>query len=591
MTTMLILLALLLASAVVFAWVRLFLWQRGAPEGLRSKGWRFALLLALQPLCAGLLYLTLAPPALTLATAGELIVATRGASSLAIREGGQRVVTLPEAPRVAGAERAPDLATALRRHPEARRLRVIGSGLEARDIGAARGRAIAFDPPRLPRGLVELAAPDRVAPGAEFRVGGRVEDAAGGTAELLDPGGRKLDQMLLPASGRFALTGAARVPGVAQFTVRVRDARRGIVDEAEVPLWTADRQATRILLLAGAPSPEIKYLRRWASDAGLEVAERIALGANIALGEPVPPLSAATLAKTDLVIVDERSWAALSGGERGALAQARLNGLGILLRLSGPLPESTRAGWRSLGLPLSVGPAAGVVRIKPRDGTEPPELTRHMVTVEAGDAVPMLRDADGAMLASWRAVGNGRVGIWALSDSFGLVPSGYGDLYGELWSTAIATLARPEARWAPRIGTEGLLPREGQRIALCELTPRARVMAPDGRETGLSFDPASGARCAGYWPSRSGWHLVRDGDNSQPFFVAAATAMTGVQAAERRAATLRLAGEGVEDVAAGTTMPVRRGSSWPWFFAFLIVACGLAWFERARLGRTIAAQR
>jgi hypothetical protein len=577
-------LALLLVSAVLLAWTRLLLWQRRAREGLKSRGWRLALLIALQPICAGLLYLTLMPPAVRSGGAGELVVLTRGAPRLAPLADEARVVALPEARGRPGAELVPDLATALRRHPDAGRLRIVGTGLEARDRDAARGLVITFDPPKLPRALVEIAPPDRVAPGAEFKVGGRAEALEGGSVELLDPGGHRLDLAPLSASGRFVLTGAARVPGVALFKVRVRDARRAIADEAEVPVWTAAQQPVRILLLAGSPSAEIKYLRRWANDAGLAVTTRIAAGGGIDLGDAVPPLSPATLARFDLAILDERSWSSLGGGERGALAAAQREGLGILLRVDGPLSGAARAGWRTLGLPLAGDAATAPVALRSPEGVAIPLLTRYVLTVDGGDAVPMVRDADGAVLASWRARGLGRVGIWTLADSFGLVPSGHGDVYGALWSSAITALARGEAQWTPRIGA---LPRKGQRVSLCGLTPRAEIVGPNGATTRLRLDPAIGSPCAAYWPGGAGWHLLRDGTNVRPFFVYAASAIAGAREAERRAETLRLAAGSVDGKSAGTApaRAVARGASWPWFLAFLVAGGLLAWLERNRRGR------
>ena len=53
-------LPLLLAVAVLLAWLRLALWQARAEH--QAPVWRLALLVALQPLSAGLLYLALVPP-------------------------------------------------------------------------------------------------------------------------------------------------------------------------------------------------------------------------------------------------------------------------------------------------------------------------------------------------------------------------------------------------------------------------------------------------------------------------------------------------------------------------------------------------
>src|SRR5690606_11768967 len=126
------------------------------------------------------------PPGVRVAS-GTLIVATAGASTSAILTPGARVIALPEAPVTVGAEPAPDLATALRRHPDVRRITIVGGGLTARDRDAAQGLAITFDPLPSPAGLISLSPPSQAAPGAGFEVGGQLSGLDGATVELIDP--------------------------------------------------------------------------------------------------------------------------------------------------------------------------------------------------------------------------------------------------------------------------------------------------------------------------------------------------------------------------------------------------------------------
>lgn len=109
----------------------------------RAAGWKKAALLALQPLCAALLYFALVPPPRA-GQAGTLVVASAGSDAQALAAAaGERVVALPEAPALPDVERVPDLASALRRHPGTQRLRIVGDGLPARDRDAAAGWPLA----------------------------------------------------------------------------------------------------------------------------------------------------------------------------------------------------------------------------------------------------------------------------------------------------------------------------------------------------------------------------------------------------------------------------------------------------------------
>jgi hypothetical protein len=109
--------------------------------------------------------------------------------------------------------------------------------------------------------LVELDAPTQAIAGAAFLVNGRANDLRGGVAELLDPSGARVDQMALKDDGRFALGGTTRVAGDASFTLRLRDAQRKVVEDIAIPIQVDAPPVPRVLLLAGAPGPEVKYLR------------------------------------------------------------------------------------------------------------------------------------------------------------------------------------------------------------------------------------------------------------------------------------------------------------------------------------------
>ena len=252
--------AILLGTAIIVASVRLILWHRSASA---PSPRRLIALLLLQPVCGILLFLTLFPPATTMSS-DALRIATRGTSRLAAGP----MVLLPEAPDIGAGEHVPDLATALRRHPGTSEIIVLGDGLPPRDMEAARRVAVRFEPRPLRQGISHVAPPPLVAPGSSFSLGGQLSALPRATVELLDPAGQVTDSVQADADGRFALTGTARAAGAVLFTLRVRDGRR-TVEQASVPLLVADSPVPRLLILSAAPNAEVKYLRRWAADAGL----------------------------------------------------------------------------------------------------------------------------------------------------------------------------------------------------------------------------------------------------------------------------------------------------------------------------------
>ena len=297
--------------------------------GLRA--WRLPrrrVRLALQALVAVALYACLFPPATREAfRAGELLVLAPGitAAQRADLDPAAARVALPGVPADAASEPVPDLATALRRHPGLRRLHVVGGGLPARDRDAARGLALRFDAAPLPPGLVELDRPGRLLAGHAWQLAGRVEGRPGARIELRDPAGVVAATSALDADGRFTLAAQAGSAGTADFELRILAADGSLAETVPLPVAVGSGTALRLLVLAGAPDPDLKFLRRWASDAGAALDSRIGLSDGIAQVQGTPMLDAAALARTDVAILDERSWAALDGPARATLRTAVRN--------------------------------------------------------------------------------------------------------------------------------------------------------------------------------------------------------------------------------------------------------------------------
>lgn len=215
-----------------------------------------------------------------------------------------------------------------------------------------------------------------------------------------------------------------------------------------------------------------------------------------------------------------------------------------------------------------------------------PELTRRAWRIGNADAPVLLRDAAGASIGVWRAEGRGRIGLWTLADSYRLVLAGRRDMHGELWSAALATLARTHAEQPPRIESMAWA---GERMTLCGLAADSRVIPPDGVAVQLLPDPAGNApTCAAFWPRASGWHVLQQGDaqgdKRWPFYVLARDAAAGLRASGVREATLRLAS--APDLGSVVTPGGRQpGPRWPWCLGWLVAGTGLWWLERARAGR------
>lgn len=579
-----ILVAGLLALTVLLGSARA-LWVRAqhTPES-RPPAWRIVVLLLAQLASAVLLYFALFPPPVP-SEAGTLVVLTARADQVnAPGLAGDRIVALPEAGTRgrADAERVPDLASALRRYPGTRRLRILGAGLVARDRDAAAGLEIDFRAAPLPPGLSSLQPPQQVSAGRRFAVSGKAEALDGGSAELRDPADRPVDRSTLDDDGHFKLHATARSAGLTPYRLRVLDADGTPVDRVTLPLEVAPPRSLKVLVLAGGPSPELKFLRRWAVDTGTELATRISLGAGMQVGTASTAFDATTLDRLDLLVLDERSWRALNNDQRDALTAAIQRGLGLLLRATGPVGESDRRGLADLGFQMARTDRDHQVRLGGElvgagDAADAlPTLTR-AVTLEAANGIPLLADGAGEPLGFWLAHGRGRIGVSALVDSYRLVLAGREDVHGQIWSEAFTILARTRA--APVSPVTFDLAAPFQRSVICGIADGGHVIPPDGEPVALHVDRASGAtRCAGFWATAAGWHQLRDSERSQPFLIPDREQTAGLDASALREATLTLAAGDSPARAGAHAQPQspQPGRRWPWFLAWLLVT-GASW--------------
>lgn len=568
------LVAMLLAAAAVIAGIRLGLLARA---GVLPPG-RAILITALQCIGALLLYWTLFPPETTRG-AGTLTVLTAEADS-----GGARgtVVALPEFDGAAGAP-VPDLATALRHHPDADTLEIRGVGLTPRDLDAARGLAVNFRPAPLPRGLVELYPPGHVTAGSRWTLRGRAESVPGGRVELRDPAGVLVARAGLHDGGDFALAALARAPGPVMFELRLLDADAREIERVDVPVAAAAGSGPRVVLLAGAPGAELRFLRRWAVDAGVKLDARVHLSRDVVLGAR-PDIDAAMLREVDLLLLDERAWRALDGDQRTLLRAAVRGGLGVLLRFGDVVDDADRVALAEVGFQaenvemddtaVRLAPPAGSADVTPGSEITVTTLTRRPLRVTAEDGAVLLRSVAGEPLALWRNENLGRIAVWWLEDSYRLALAGDPATHASLWSEVMATLGRPGASAALDAGADA---GTHYRRVLCGLETGAELRAPSG----TIVRPVRGEDgCAGYWPAEPGWHAVSQGGEAVFFHVRPTGSSPGLDAARSQAATRRIAAQphsrhALEPVAA-------RGAPWRFFCAWLIALASAWWLERRR---------
>lgn len=560
-----------LASLIVVAAATLL----GVARSLRSTGGRRWLRVGVQVASGVALALLLVPPSVT-RDRETAVVFTAGVTAAQRQDidAQSHVIVLPEASQDPDrADAVADLGTALRQHPEIGQLRILGDGLPARDRDATAGLGVAFEPGEEPTGLVELQVPRVVNAGVSFPVSGRVSGIPNARVELVDRSDAVVASATIDGEGRFRMSTTARLNTPMLYRLRTLDAAGTMIEDVPVAVAGEAGDALRIQLVAGAPDAELKYLRRWMIDAGHSLGSQIALSRGIEQRQSAAALDPATLAETDLLILDERSWAALSSSARVAVRATIESGMGLLLRVTGPVPDRVAEEWAALGITAREADIARTVGFveNAAEHNASRTFTRRPVALEGADSVPLLKASDGSDLARWSALGRGRVGIWLPLDSYRMALEGDREGHGTLWSRVFATLARARSEAAP------VLPRQAridQRSVICGLQPDASIEGADGIRHALLVDDGEGA-CAAWWPAAAGWHELVNGETRWPVYVLDRDEALSIQRTETREATAALVRDPPDLKPVSVELP-----RWPFFLGWLVLTAMLWWLER-----------
>jgi len=479
------------------------------------------------------------------------------------------------------------------RPPSAAELDVLAAAAERAPLLAALPEdapTVAADAPVNPRAGRAAAIPFRIraAPRAEV------------TVRLAEPGGA-LDSVRLRTDDGGRAAGAFRVrparAGWREWTVDAADRHTSIGG------WVDTAGAPRVLVRAGLPGWESRFIVRALEESGARVDVRFDLGRGMAVGlgggDAITP---ARLAAADAVLV--LSGAPLSGGEAALLASYAARGGGVLL-------AGDRAGAAAFGT-VRGGSTVAPVDASTIRWTAPAELAplpidRIRVTAAAfagtGAATVLAASTSQGGLLALRPLGRGRAASLAITDTWRWrMEGGRIGEHREFWRGLVDWLASAPRdpviiRPAESVGATGVrqevavFASEGASLPTVLLISRPGAPADTLR---LATDPARpGVLRAAFVPAADGvYTLTVPGTNARAGF--RATRGTQAEAGWARLSLIAHASGGealpradlaraVEARTNGTDAP-RPPVAWL-FLGALVLAAGSEWTIRRLSGR------
>jgi hypothetical protein len=325
------------------------------------------------------------------------------------------------------------------------------TGAELETLSAAAERAPLFVAAPAGVRLVEAAATARPLAGRAAAVSFRLRGPPGDSARVyLSDAGANVDSITIAADARGEAAGAFRVrpaaPGWREWRVTASWARRDSA-VAAAGAWVDSAGPPRVLVRAGFPDWEAKFVTRALEESGAAVASSLPLGRGLAVAEGAGgAVTPARLAQLDAVVVLD--GAPLAPAEVATLAEWASRGGGVLL-------AGDRAGAGGFGLVRGGG------RAMPVEGTAirwalPPELAPLPPDRVGGDAQPFGAPFAGTMVGAsspaggvlaLRPLGRGRAAALALTETWRWrMEAGRVAEHREFWRPLVDWLAssRPE---------------------------------------------------------------------------------------------------------------------------------------------------
>lgn len=493
----------------------------------------------------------------------------------------------------------PDLGYWQRHFPQPDQLLVTGHGLTADELRQLRTTQVQFLAAELAPGMERIAWSQELEFGQELVVSGRFSGLQG--LLKLSVGGGITDSIFVKSSGLFRLVDRPATTGALAYRLHLHDDAGDTIFAAQLPLYVRRPDPVAILVLEGAPRFETRFFKQWASEAGHAVAVRSAISQRRYRSEflnrseeDLSTLDAALLATFDVLLLDSRTLGEMTSRELEAIQAAIASGgAGALLLPAGlPLPKAVRR----LGLTMEIQriPQIDQLLVRPslagRNGaageSELPALPAALVP--DWQSQPLVRDQAGRVLVALQQVGQGRLGVSLVHESYRWMLGEEQPAYAGYWSHVVSKLARRKELpvWQPVAPHPAFVDQPLTLTLLAVDQPdHAVLIDPNGHADTLFFrqHPANAWRWeASVWPRNQGWHRARSPDGAElHFFVEAKDRWPILQQSRRRLATqqhmlLRDSTKSGDSLRAPLSQPVPAG----WFFALFVLASACLWLER-----------
>jgi len=411
------------------------------------------------------------------------------------------------------------------------------------------------------------------------------QGAAGTKIFLQDPGGNKLDSVVL--SGKpvenFQLSTTYKTLGNSLYSLSVFDSLGIHIFRDPFPITVDENKNLKVWMVNDVPSFEAKYLKNYLTDLGYELTIRNKLTKGKfkyeyfnQSGRQGIVFNKEQMAKIDLLIMDAISFRNLSPNARNQLeATVREYGLGVfvqpdasILNSNFPMVEFSFQRTANNALRLPKWPRT--------------VITSYGLAFQKDTRIEVVLSNSGNAYTAYKRLGIGRIGTSTLNGTYELLLNGNEEIYRHIWKTTLQNIGKgfnPEAE----VKTSSFLnyPDEPIKIALRTRIDTPRLFLNDSIRIPLRQDYLNQQLWKSiFYPRTNGWHslaLNQDSTQIHHVYVSDTSDWKAMQRFQTLKASQRyFQNSRIEDTKEGS---VKEPISLLWFYFFALLSMGYLWLE------------
>lgn len=402
-------------------------------------------------------------------------------------------------------------------------LQILGFGLNEDQLAQLHNLPVQFQAAKLPNGISAVSWNAQLRTGEQLSVQGSFNNTTDKAVKVSLKGlGTTVDSAFIQAntSATFDLSTTPRHAGRAVYRL-ISTADADTLANESIPVTVDAIKPLKILMLAGAPNFEDKFLKNWLTANGYGVAVRSAISkdkfsqdfVNVEQ-QSLAHLTLGLLEKFDVILSDLDVLKTLNASESGALKQEVLQkGLGIIVRADSTARSNF---WLQQNYPVTkVSTAVQVVtslKIQGQDASSGKLLLDPLYITAQNYTQPLVTDQQNHILASSSLAGSGKEVFTVLTATHNWMLSGDEKDYTALWSLLITKAAKhtpTTEQWSvvnkvPAVNSQTKFQLETSASQPEISINQAKVAVERNADLPFIWHGA-------YWPQHAGWQQVQQG--------------------------------------------------------------------------------